>query len=46
LAESNDTLAALRREFADLKLVVDAIHAQNKQADEYIAYLRDKRSKQ
>jgi len=32
----------VRREFADLKLVVEAIHGQNKQCDEYIAYLRAK----
>jgi hypothetical protein len=46
LAESNDTLATVRREFADLALIVKAIHGQNKQADEYVAYLRAKRSKQ
>lgn len=45
IAESVAAVAALRSEFADLKLVVEAIHGQNKQADEYIAYLKSKRSK-
>jgi len=49
LAESNEQLAAVRREFADLKLVVNAIHEQNRQGDQYINFLRQKaaaRSKQ
>jgi hypothetical protein len=35
-------ISKIRDEFADLKLVVNAIHEQNKQADEYIAFLRAK----
>ena len=38
-------LATVRAEFADLKLVVNAIHEQNRQGDAYIAYLRAKREK-
>jgi hypothetical protein len=42
LAESNDTLAAVRKEFADLKLVVTSIHDQNRQADEYMQWLKER----
>lgn len=42
LADSRDALAAVRKEFADLKLVVAAIYDQNKQAAGYVEYLRAK----
>lgn len=42
-----DTLAAISKihgEFEALKLVVEAIHGQNKQVDDYLNYLRAKRA--
>lgn len=42
LADARAELAAVRAEFADLKLVVTAIHGQNKQCSEYIDFLRKK----
>jgi hypothetical protein len=42
LAESNDAIAAVRQEFADLKLVVNAIYDQNRHAKDYIEYLKAK----
>jgi hypothetical protein len=46
LASTRAELETVRREFADLKLVVDAIYQQNKQTAGYIQYLREKRAKQ
>lgn len=49
LAETRAELEAVRREFADLKLVVNAIYDQNRQAKDYIEFLRARvaaRSKQ
>ncbi len=43
LASTNAALADVLAKFADLKLVVNAIHGQNKQCDEYIQFLRNKR---
>jgi hypothetical protein len=40
LADARAELAAVRAEFADLKLVVTAIHGQNKQCSEYISFLK------
>jgi len=42
LAETRAELETVRREFADLKLVVNAIYEQNKQGAGYIEYLRAK----
>jgi len=44
LADARAALESLRAEFADLKLVVNAIYEQNKQAAGYIEYLRAKRT--
>src|ERR1019366_2258761 len=44
LASTRAELANVLAKFEDLKLVVNAIHAQNKQAAGYIEYLRAKRS--
>jgi len=43
LAESSDLLTAVRKEFADLKLVIEAIYGQQRQVDEYLAFLKSKR---
>jgi hypothetical protein len=40
LADARAEIATLRAEFANLKLVVNAIHDQNRQADSYIEFLR------
>jgi hypothetical protein len=42
LAAARAEIAAIHAEFADLKLTVQAIHEMNRQADEYIAYLKAK----
>jgi hypothetical protein len=46
LADARALLALVRAEFADLKLVVTAIHDQNRQVDAYLAFLRAKRKAQ
>ena len=42
LAATRAELANVMKQFEDLKLVVDAIHSQNRQCDEYINFLRQK----
>jgi len=42
LADARAQLDSLRQEVEVLKLVVEAIHGQNKQCDEYINFLRAK----
>lgn len=42
LAEARAELGTVRREFADLKLIVDAVYQQNSQAKDYIEWLRAK----
>ena len=42
LAETRAELETVRREFAELKLVVNAIYDQNRQTKDYIEYLRAK----
>jgi hypothetical protein len=43
LAEARVQIAAIRAEFADLKLQIQAVHEQNRQADAYLEFLRARR---
>jgi hypothetical protein len=42
LAAANAAVAALRKEVADMQLTVNAIYDQNRQAKDYIEYLKTK----
>jgi hypothetical protein len=40
LADARAEIAAIHAEFSDLKLQIQAVHDQNKQADAYLEFLR------
>jgi hypothetical protein len=44
LAAAREEISSIHAEFADLKLVVTAIHEQNRPGDEYIQFLRTRQA--